>query len=101
MRLVGVGSLTRHAIERAERYAAARDSWIEIVEGVQGGRPVIKGTRLAISAICGRLSSGDSVEDLLQDYPDLPRAALEAAFLYGKTSPQVGHPTARRAGRTG
>jgi hypothetical protein len=39
-----IGSMTRGAIERAERYAAARDAWIETVEGLQGGRPVIKGT---------------------------------------------------------
>src|SRR5208282_3885098 len=87
------------AVERAERYAKARDAFIETVDGVQGGRPVIKGTRLTVSAIYGRLSSGDSVDDLAEDYPDIPREAFEAAFLYGKTHPQVGRPVARRAGR--
>jgi uncharacterized protein (DUF433 family) len=98
---VHVGSMTREAIERAERYAKARDAFIETVDGVQGGRPVIKGTRLTVSAIYGRLSSGDSVDDLAGDYPDIPREAFEAAFLYGKTHPQVGRPVARRAGRAG
>jgi len=92
-----IGSLTRDAVERAERYTAARDSWIETVEGVQGGRPVIKGTRLTVSAIFGRLSSGDTVDDLMTDYPDIPRDAFEASFIYGRTHPQVGRPVSRRA----
>jgi uncharacterized protein (DUF433 family) len=97
--VVHVGSLTREAVERAERYAAARDFFIEIVKGVQGGRPVIKGTRITVSAIHGRLASGDSVDDLMEDYPDIPREAFEAAFLYGKTHPQVGRPAVHHADR--
>ena len=46
--------MTREAVEQAERYAKARDAFIETVDGVQGGRPVIKGTRLTVSAIYGR-----------------------------------------------
>ena len=94
-----IGSLTRAAVERAQRYAAARDAWIETIEGVQGGRPVIKGTRLTVSAIFGRLSSGDAIEDLTADYPDIPRKAFEAAFIYGKTHPQLGRPISRRTSK--
>jgi len=93
-----VGSLARDAVERAERYAADRDAFIEIVEGVQGGRPVIKGTRLTVSAIHGRLSSGDTIETLMEDYPDIPRRAFEAALLYAQTHPQVGRPVLSRRG---
>lgn len=96
--ILRVGSLARDAVERAERYAADRDAFIEIVEGVQGGRPVIKGTRLTVSAIHGRLSAGDTVEMLIEDYPDIPRAAFEAALLYAQTHPQVGRPLLRRRG---
>ena len=96
--IVHIGALTRDAVARAERYAEARDAYIETAHGVQGGRPVIKGTRLTVSAIHGRLASGDTVEDLVEDYPDIPREAFEAAFLYGKTHPQVGRPASRRTG---
>ena len=96
--VVHVGSLSRAAVERAERYAAARDAFIETVEGVKGGRPVIKGTRLSVSAVHGRLSSGDSVDDLLSDYPDIPREAFEAAYLYGATHPHIGRPAGDRSG---
>jgi len=93
-----VGSLARDAVERAERYAADRDAFIEMVEGVQGGRPVIKGTRLTVSAIHCRLAAGDTIDMLLEDYPDVPRRAFEAALLYAQTHPQVGRPAQRRRG---
>lgn len=95
-----VGCLARDAVERAERYAADRDAFIEIVEGVQGGRAVIKGTRLTVSAIHGRLSSGDTIETLMEDYPDVPRRAFEAALLYAQTHPRVGRPVQSRRGPT-
>ena len=93
-----VGSLARDAVERAERYAADRDAFIEIAEGVQGGRPVIKGTRLTVSVIHGRLLSGDTIETLMEDYPDIPRRAFEAALFYAQTHPQVGRPVVSRRG---
>jgi hypothetical protein len=34
------------------------------------------------------------------DYPDISREAFEAAFIYGKTHPQVGRPVSRRASKT-
>ena len=76
-----IRSMTRDSVERAERYTTARDSWIEMVEGVQGGRPVIKGTGLTVSAIYGRMSSGETVQHLVADYPDIPSEALEAVFI--------------------
>lgn len=93
-----VGTLARDAVERAERYTRNRDDFIERVEGVMGGRPVIKGTRLTATAIHGRLVGGDTIADLMEDYPEIPREAFEAAFIYAKTHPQVGRPTARRSG---
>ncbi|MGE0717964.1 MAG: DUF433 domain-containing protein [Alphaproteobacteria bacterium] len=95
--IVHVGRLSRSAVERAERYAAARDAHIETAEGVQGGRPVIRGTRITVSAIHGRLGAGDTIDDLVEDYPDVPREAFEAAFLYAETHPQVGRPPQERA----
>ena len=91
-----VGLLAREAVERAERYAEDRDAFIEVVDGVQGGRPVIRDTRLTVSAIHGRVASGDTIEILMEDYPDVPRRAFEAALLYAQTHPQLGRPVQRR-----
>lgn len=54
---------------------------------MQGGRPVIKGTRLTVSAIFGRLSSDDSLDILAEDYRDIPREASEAAFILWQDAP--------------
>jgi len=96
--VIHVGALARDAVERAERYSSARDAYIEAAEGVQGGRPVIRGTRITVSSVLGRLTSGDTLEGLLEDYPDVPREAFEAAYLFGKTHPRVGRPAARKPG---
>jgi uncharacterized protein (DUF433 family) len=98
---VDVGALASDALDRALRYTKARDAYIERVEGVMGGRPVIKGTRITASAVFGRLSAGDTIEDLLDDYPHVPRDAFEAAYLYAATHPSVGRPARRLGGARG
>lgn len=94
--IVRVGVLASSAIERAERYLADRESFIESTVGVMGGRPVIRGTRITVSAVHGRLLAGETIEDLIEDYPDIPRAAFEAASFYAQTHPQVGRPVSRQ-----
>lgn len=51
---------------------------VEINPEIQGGTPVIKGTRLPVSSIIARLEGGDSIEDLVADYPYINRSAFEA-----------------------
>jgi uncharacterized protein (DUF433 family) len=40
---------------------------------------VIRGTRLTVSAILGRLPSGDTTATEIEDNPDIPRRAFEPA----------------------
>ncbi|RFC51916.1 MAG: Uncharacterized conserved protein, DUF433 family [Verrucomicrobia bacterium] len=44
------------------------------------GRPVIRGTRVLVSTILGAMASGDSIEDVLADYPNLRKEDIEAAL---------------------
>jgi uncharacterized protein (DUF433 family) len=44
------------------------------------GRPVIRGTRVLVSTILGAMASGDSIEDILADYPNLRKEDIEAAL---------------------
>lgn len=81
--------------ERAARYVRARAEHIEEDPEILGGTPVIRGTRLSVYAVRGRLDGGDSVEDILDDYPHLTRDAIEIAALYAKSNPMVGRPLAR------
>ena len=49
---------------------------------ILGGKPTIRGKRLAVEHIFGMLSAGDSAEELLQHYPWLERDDIRACFLY-------------------
>jgi uncharacterized protein (DUF433 family) len=50
------------------------------------GLPCIRGTRITVSAVLGQLAAGQTIDDILADYPQLERddvlAALEFAAAY-------------------
>ena len=80
---------------RAERYGRAREDLIEINPDIMGGTPVIRGTRMTVYSVLGRLAGGDSIEDLLEDYAHLTTEAIETAALYARTHPILGRPSGR------
>jgi uncharacterized protein (DUF433 family) len=47
------------------------------------GKPCIKGTRIWVSLILDFLANGDSIEDILQEYPHLTREDVLACIAYG------------------
>lgn len=47
------------------------------------GKPVIKGTRVLVANILGSLGSGDTVEMILEDYPNVSRDDVLAAIDFG------------------
>jgi len=49
---------------------------------VCNGRPVIRGTRIAVQTVLEFLAAGDSVEDVLEEYPKLTRADVQACLDY-------------------
>jgi uncharacterized protein (DUF433 family) len=54
---------------------------ISIDPSVQGGKPVIKGTRVPLQVIVGSLAGGDSIEDVCRSYP-VTEADVRAALAY-------------------
>jgi uncharacterized protein (DUF433 family) len=90
-----VGRLVGDAVERAERYAQERDRCIEVNEEIKGGTPVIRGTRITVHSVLGRIKHGETLDDLVADNPDIPREAFEAALVYARTHPLVGRPGGR------
>lgn len=54
-----------------------------------GGKPIIRGRRLAVEQILGMLAAGDTVDDLLRAYPWLEREDVLACFAYARRV--VGH----------
>ncbi|MBW4656649.1 MAG: DUF433 domain-containing protein [Kaiparowitsia implicata GSE-PSE-MK54-09C] len=81
--------------ERAERYGKAREDFVEINPDIMGGTPVLRGTRMTVYSVLGRLDGGDSTDDILEDNPHLTREAVETAALYARTHPIVGRPGGR------
>ena len=46
------------------------------------GLPCIRGTRITVSAVLGQLAAGQSVDQVLEDYPQLEHADVIAALEY-------------------
>lgn len=54
-----------------------------------GGKPIIRGRRLAVEHILGMLAAGDDVPTILSGYPWLEAADIQACLLYARRL--VGH----------
>ena len=59
------------------------NSRIEINPRICHGKPVIRGTRVLVSNILGALGAGDSIEEILEDYPNITREDIYAALTFG------------------
>ena len=92
---IDVGRLLGDVMDRAERYRVSRDASIVLDEAIKGGTPVIRGTRITVYSMLGRIEHGETVDDILGDNPDLSREAVEAAITYARTHPLMGRPGGR------
>lgn len=93
--LLDLPRLAADPLRRAERYREARDRYIASDSDILGGTPIITGTRVTVYSVLGRLSDGDTIEDISFDYPEIPHEAFEAAALYAKAHPFRGRPSGR------
>jgi uncharacterized protein (DUF433 family) len=49
-----------------------------------GGKPIIRGRRLAVEHLLGMLAAGDTVETLLEGYPWMVREDIQACLVYAR-----------------
>jgi uncharacterized protein (DUF433 family) len=49
---------------------------------VRGGRPRLAGTRITVSDILNALGAGDTIDELVADFPDLTHESIQAALRY-------------------
>lgn len=54
-----------------------------------GGKPIIRGRRLAVEHVLGMLAAGDTTETILQGYPWLEEEDIKACLVYARKI--VGH----------
>jgi uncharacterized protein (DUF433 family) len=55
---------------------------IVVRQDVFGGKPIIRGRRMAVEHILGMLAAGDSPETLLEGYPWLEPEDIRACLVY-------------------
>jgi len=59
---------------------------IKIDPNICHGQACIKGTRIAVHQIIGLLANGDTIEELLAEYPSLEREDIFACLNYAASS---------------
>jgi uncharacterized protein (DUF433 family) len=55
-------------------------------KGICGGEPLFKGTRVTLRTILASLAEGDSVEEILKDFPSLKPEDIQAAIAFAAAS---------------
>jgi uncharacterized protein (DUF433 family) len=84
--------LDRAIEERLGRLMALRSH----VETPTSGEPVIRGTTVPVYVVAS-LAKGETIEEILEDYPSLTRAQVENAIEYAKAYPKKGRPYPARS----
>lgn len=62
---------------------------ITVAPEIFGGKPIIRGRRLAVEHVLGMLAAGDTEETILKGYPWLEAADIRGCLLYAQRL--VGH----------
>jgi uncharacterized protein (DUF433 family) len=57
--------------------------------GIEGGKPIIKGTRITVEMLADEYATGRTIEQLLYSYPHLTRKQIEAALAYAADMKQM------------
>jgi uncharacterized protein (DUF433 family) len=58
------------------------DGRISVDPDLCNGRPTIRGLRITVETVLGFLSAGDSWEDILEQYPSLENADIDACLRF-------------------
>ncbi len=51
-----------------------------------GGKPIVRGMRIAVEHLLGMLAAGETSENLLREYPFLEPADIQACLAYAHRS---------------
>jgi uncharacterized protein (DUF433 family) len=54
--------------------------YVVVTEGVCGGRPTFRGTRVEVRVILELLRAGATITEILRNYPRISRKAIEEAI---------------------
>lgn len=62
---------------------------VVIDSAICNGRPVVRGTRIAVQTVLEFLGAGDTIEEVLEEYPSLTRDDVQACIRF--SSRLMGH----------
>jgi uncharacterized protein (DUF433 family) len=97
--LLSVGIMEFKLVEIDQRIASRLEQLQKVkalVEEFSGGDPVIRGTNVPAYVIAA-LAQGETTAEIIDDYPNLTPAQIEAASEYAKVYPKPGRPLPRRS----
>jgi uncharacterized protein (DUF433 family) len=60
-------------------------NYITADPGILGGKPIIKGTRISVQLILEWLANGSSIEQIIEEFPQLEYEAVREAILFAAT----------------
>jgi len=75
-------------------------SRITINPGIFGGKPIIRGMRIAVEHVLEMLAAGETPERLLQEYPFLEAADIQACLVYAHRTVAGEHVLERAVGKS-
>jgi uncharacterized protein (DUF433 family) len=55
---------------------------ITLEPGKRGGKPCIRGLRITVQDVLGWLASGMSIDEVIEDFPELTPEDIQAALAY-------------------
>lgn len=90
---MNLGDVDREIGERLRRLDEVKRA---VVPGGNAEDPVIRGTGISVYVVAG-LARGQTVEEILEDYPSLTRQQVESAIDYAKAYPKAGRPYPARS----
>jgi uncharacterized protein (DUF433 family) len=62
--------------------------YITVEPGKRSGQPCIRGMRITVYDILGYLAAGDSIEEVIDNFPELTREDILACFAYAADEEQ-------------
>lgn len=69
---------------------------ITIQPGKRSGKPCIRGLRMTVGDVLDYLAGGMTIEEVLEDFPDLTRDDILACFAFAADRERTLFPTSRQ-----
>jgi uncharacterized protein (DUF433 family) len=76
-------NITRHSIDLImSNLTKDLLSRITVNKEILAGKPIVRGMRISVAMILELLAKGATTQEILEDYPELENADIQAVLLY-------------------